>query len=204
MITKKVKIKNVIDRSVALQNLKNAAQNLLNAIDSATNQLNKKYNNRVRFNLELMGERAVDAFYESYSPNMYSRQEGLYKAVKVIANDDEWSIDSGAEYMETDYKVGKDYVYVNSFEKGWHGGAIDGPDHPEPGIPWWKAYGEWYRRATRGPSPDQLLEEQNPQEYIDEQEEQWDKEWNKIVTPYYKQFMVALSQFFGGDINGRS
>jgi len=136
----------------------NAANNLTNAMEIATNRLNAKYNKRVKFNLELMAERAVDAFYESYDPNMYVRQEGLYKGYKITVNNDEWSIDTGSQYMETDYDAGKEYVFTNSFEKGWHGGAIDGPDHPEPGTPWWRAYGEWYKRAARGPSPERLLE----------------------------------------------
>ncbi len=192
-----VKTKIQIDRSDEFKNLQNAATNLQNIMKKATDQLNAKYNKRVKFNLELMVERAVDQFYESYTPNIYDRKEGLYKAAKITVNDDEWNIDTGADYMKTSYRVGNEYIYVNSFEKGWHGGSIDGPEHPEPGVPWWKLYGEWYKRATRGPSPEELINEQDPQSYIDEQELEYDKEWGKIVEPYYEQFMQALNNFYG-------
>lgn len=170
-----------------------AAEELYVAIDRTTELLNAKYNKRVKFNLELIIERAVDKFYESYSPTMYGRQEGLYTAKKITVNDEEWSFDTGPTYMTTSYGgedggVGTDYIYINSFEQGFHGGAIGGPDHPEPGVPWWKAHGEWYKPATQGPAPDSLI---NPeaQNYIDEQEQAYEDEWVKIIQPYYKKFM---------------
>ena len=92
--------------------------------------------------------------------------------------------------MKTDYEAGKEYVYVNSFEKGYHGGSIGGPDHPEPGVPWWKLHGEWYKPATRGPAPDQLIGEEG-QNYIDEQEQEYENEWNRIIRPYFNKVMIA-------------
>lgn len=115
-----------------------------------------------------MGERAVDAFYESYTPHIYKRNESLYTAYKITVDENEWSLDideNGGYLTGTNYD--SNYVYINSFVEGYHGGAVNGPDHPEPGIPWWKFHGEWLKPATRGPSILKLIEKENPAEYID-------------------------------------
>lgn len=157
-----------------------------------TEKLNLKYNKRVKFNLELILERAVDQFYESYGPSIYRRKLDLYNAKKITVDDDTWEFETGAEYMKFGHRVPNDYIYVNSFEQGYHGGAIDGPNHPDPGTPWWKIYGEWYMPATQGPAPDDLIGDE-AQQYIDEQEQQYEDEWNRIVKPYYNKFMNAMN-----------
>lgn len=202
MIKKKFKKKIKVKKFSNWDDLYNAGENLLKAMELIAEQLNEKYNKRVKFNLELMLERAVDQFYESYTPNMYSRQEGLYDAGKITANDSEWSIDTddGYNYMSGSYDAGAEYVFVNSFLKGYHGGAIDGPEHPNPGQPWWKIYDEWYKPATRGPSPEKLLEAQNPDEYIQQQTDEYVDESLKKMQPYVDEFIEQINIFYG---NGR-
>ena len=182
-----------------IRDVLNAMKECELAIKKVTEELNKKYNKRVKFNLELIIERAVDAFYESYEPNKYNRQFGLYDAKEIIVNDDEWSFNTGAEYMTTEYKVPTEYIYINSFEQGWHGGAVNGKDkyetpHPSPGTPYWMLHGEWYKPATRmkAPYPEKAIADQG-QKYIDEQEEAYENEWKKLVTPYYNKVMDAIN-----------
>lgn len=128
-----------------------------------------------------MVERAVDKFYESYTPNMYSRKEGLYKGAKVTADDSTWRLDTGSEFMTTSYKVATEYIYSNSFENGFHGGADSGPGHPEPGTPWWKAYGEWYMPATSGPAPEDSISAEDPSGYINEQQQQYLADFDRLL-----------------------
>ena len=49
------------------------------------------------------------------------------------------------------------YIYINSFVEGFHGGAIDGEGHPNPGIPYWRKpepdYPYWGMPAIRSSSP---------------------------------------------------
>ena len=40
---------------------------------------------------------------------------------------------------------GEDGLYDQVFRKGWHGGAADGPRHPDPGTPYYRYYPSHYR-----------------------------------------------------------
>ena len=197
MVTEKFKMKVPKVDPAKLQKFLNAGQDLLTAIDIIPKKLNAKYNPRVKFDLELMGENAVRAFYDSYSPYIYSRQEGLLSAFKVTANDDEWKIEVGAEFMTGHYDAGTEYVYINSFEKGWHGGAIDGPDHPEPGTPWWRTpFPEltyWKSPAARGPSPLEELIAADPDGYIDQKIQEYIEEKEMLRKPFVDAFFAALN-----------
>lgn len=158
-------------------------------------KLTQKYHKRLKFNLELMIEHATDAFYDSYSPKMYSRQEGLYKGAKAIVEWDDWSIDIGPEHMETSYDAGVDYVFWNSFQNGFHGGAVDGPDHPEPGTPWWRAHGIWSRPAAQGPSIEEGILNQDPSSYIAEQKQMYSDEARRNAEPCVQEYMQVLTNF---------
>lgn len=197
MVTTKFKTKVPKVDPAKLQKFLNAGQDLLTAIDIIPKKLNAKYNPRVKFDLELMGENAVRAFYDSYSPYIYSRQEGLLSAFKVTANDDEWKIEVGAEFMTGHYDAGTEYVYINSFEKGWHGGAINGPDHPEPGTPWWRTpFPEltyWKSPAARGPSPLEELIAADPDGYIDQKIQEYIEEKEMLRKPFVDAFFAALN-----------
>ena len=197
MITTKFKIKRPKIDPAKLQNVLNTGQELLTAIDVIPKKLNEKYNKRVKFDLELMGENAVAAFYDSYSPHIYSRQEGLLTAFKVTANDDEWKMEVGPEFMSGEYAAGTEYVYVNSFEKGWHGGAINGPEHPEPGTPWWRTpFPEltyWKSPAARGPAPLDKIIEEDPDGYIDKKTQEYIEEKERLRKPYLDAFINAIN-----------
>lgn len=197
MITKKFDVEVKLNKKESLQKLLGVAQEFITALTTIKSRLDAKYNKRVKFNLELMVEHAVDAFYDSYAPHMYDRQEDLYNAAKVIVNDEEWSIDLGPQYMKGSHKIGNDYIYVNSFTYGYHGGAIDGPDHPDPGTPWWKLHGKWYLPATQGPSPEEAIEAEDPQGYIEEQEQAYVEESISLASPYFDKFLAALNEFYG-------
>lgn len=192
MIKKKIKTNISISNAEIINRIIAAQEELLQIIRIAVEKLDVKYNKRVKFNLELILERAVDQFYESYTPNMYRRKEGLYKAGEVTATDDEWSLRTGAEFIEVDYPAGTDYVFWNSFQNGYHGGAVDGPEHPEPGVPWYKAYGEWLRPATPGPSIEGLIEKQDPVGYIEQQEDNYEKELLSVIEPYVYNYLNTL------------
>ena len=112
---------------------------------------------------EMAVKRVVDLFYEDYTPNIYNRKEDLYNTFKLILIEPGvWDWDFSHTYMK--YKhgnkkkpVSNEYIYENSFVNGYHGGAIDGKFHPNPGEPWWKTIpgpGYWYEPATQyGESP---------------------------------------------------
>lgn len=160
-----------------------AAREAAAAYKIVKTRIRQKYNKRVKFGLELIAEHAVTDFYDSYSPHKYKRQEGLLTAYQIIADDDEWSIDTGSQYMTSEYRVDKDYIYENSFMRGWHGGAIDGPEHPNPETPWWKLHGEWYKPAKPGPAPIKYIDAE-ASKFLEEMEEAYGNEGASFIEQY--------------------
>lgn len=195
MITEKYTYKTTIKVQKDTSRIDETFDRLIEAAEKISAKLNAKYNKRVKFNLELIVKNAVDDFYQSYSPHRYKRQEGLYKGAKVNATDDDWSIELGPQFMETNYEAGINYVYWNSFENGFHGGAVDGPDHPEPGVPWWKLHGEWYMPAAQGPSISEGIYNQDPSGYITEQDNAYCEEAKRLIMPYIDEYIQALIDF---------
>lgn len=100
---------------------------------------------------------AVDAYYGSYGPQVYSRTESLYSVMEVQETGDGFDLMFGGEYMKGSHRVGNDYIYDVMFKKGYHGGAPHNGDYywrwPSPqtlsesGIP---PYSMWY---LWGPAP---------------------------------------------------
>lgn len=179
--------------------LLSALKTFKQAFLSIEDKLNSKYNKKVGSQLRVIAKSAVDKFYESYEPHIYKRGEGLYTAFKVIANDEEWTLKTGPEFMKRDYKAGKEYVYINSFEQGFHGGAIDGPKHPDPGTPYWRKpppdYTFWGKPATQGPAPQDLIDAENPGGYIEQQEDEYFSDFKILIQPYLNNLLAALNDF---------
>ena len=200
MITEKHQYKTTIEIQRDTSKIDQTFDRLMEAIDKINRKLNEKYNKRVKFNLELMVENAADAFYDSYSPHMYQRQLGLYNGAKVNADDDDWSIEFGPQFMQTNYAAGIGYVYWNSFENGFHGGAVDGPEHPEPGTPWWKVHGIWYKPAPKGPSIKDGIIDQDPAGYITQQDDAYCDEAKSLIMPYLNEYIQALIDYDEGVI----
>lgn len=117
----------------------------------------EKYDKRYLFEGDLVIERVVDMFYEDYTPHTYKRKQDLYNAYKVFIDDGDWGYEFGAHLMKKSHHQSNEYIYENSFVNGYHGGDDFGDDHPEPGVPWWKApptLKYWYMPATQwGTSP---------------------------------------------------
>lgn len=150
---------------VAIGNLANANNEMLASTDIVINKIRPKYNKKAKFALDLLADHAVTEFYDSYPPHVYTnRKEDLFNAYEVIADNEEWTIDMGPEFMHGGHRASNKVIYTNSFEFGWHGGAIDSKhgDHPNPGEPWWRApVGEWtywLSPAEQGPSPKDIID----------------------------------------------
>ena len=100
-------------------------------------------------------EAADNIFYDQYTPELYSRTHDLYNAMR-IRNDDELGIEVSPEFMENNHRVDRYYIYSFMYDQGYHGGAILGPNHPDPGTPYWRSprphgektgYYHWYMPA---------------------------------------------------------
>ena len=107
-----------------------------------------------------IGRLAVWKWYRSYSPKYYERKKTLYYGFKIEREGYKMRLHFGPEEMYHVHfvdKIDPTYIYENSFIGGYHGGAIDGENHPNPGIPYWRTpppnYPYWSFPAKHDESP---------------------------------------------------
>lgn len=97
-----------------------------------------------------LADSVIETWYDSYGPKYYAknRKKSLYRAITFSSDEYGVSVHFGHERMISDHGKLAEYIYTNSFEEGYHGGARQGIDkmgfeHPEPGTPWYmRFYGE--------------------------------------------------------------
>lgn len=90
----------------------------------------------------------IKSWYSSYRPIYYygnKRKKSLYDAVEFTLSDMGVSVHFGSDGMTYYHGLLADYIYTNSFEEGYHGGARKGIDklgfsHPEEGTPWYMRF----------------------------------------------------------------
>ena len=180
-------------------------------ISKAERKVCKKYNKIAKNGLENMAETAVDEFYNNYDPNSYKRKESLLHAFKVVATDDEWSIDFGARYMRKYKHHQKDnnIIYHNAFELGYHGGSWGKADEegfrPPEGVPYYRGPGGeynfpyWLYSAEQDDiSPYENILSQDPQGFIDENIQRGVDEFDSILMPYVNKIKKTYRKFIGG------
>ncbi len=177
-----------------------AADDMIDAANVVINKIRPKYNKKAKFALELLGDHAVTQFYDSYGPHVYNRKEDLFNAYKVTANNQEWYIETGQEFMHGGHRASNETIYKNSFELGWHGGAFDSKkgDHPSPGTPYWRApvgqYTYWLSPAIQGPSPKEIISSEL-NEYLEPIEQQYGDEACDFLEKYIKKFESVLDMY---------
>ena len=103
----------------------------------------------------------VNAWYGSYGPKYYHRTRSLYYfAYPYVEGEDFW-VDYGTEHYYAHHRASPEVIYANSFQQGWHGGAIGGPGHPSPGTPYYRTpppdYSFWGKEAVPGFSIEDAL-----------------------------------------------
>lgn len=124
----------------------------------------------------------IDRFYREYSPDkdkkvrlrngyaykmVYKRKYDLKNVYNLdVTKNGDFIFELGSEFMKKKHRVDNEYIYEKMFEEGWHGGAHDGPGHPNPGKNYWrtpsvddeehgiKAYSYWWDKpAAKSTSP---------------------------------------------------
>lgn len=108
---------------------------------------------------------AVQRFYDAYSPSIYSRTYGLADLLNIQTDSNGIVIYDTAEDLIDPSNMHTGRSGNSLFEKvymhGWHGGAEDGPDHPAPGVPYYRApygiYARWSRPAVRTEPPHEIF-----------------------------------------------
>lgn len=135
----------------AVRNSKKALEDM----KDKNEKLTKKFIREATENLNYISSSAIDKFYEDYIPNIYERTYDLYNTYKVTVTEDDWNIDFDPSFMKEWHRVDDQdptYIFENSFIRGWHGGAISGEGHPNPGTPYWREPEPTNKMAQRGDS----------------------------------------------------
>lgn len=157
------------------------------------------YDAKYLYNGDLVIEHVVDMFYEDYTPHIYKRKEDLYNAYRVYIENGNWGYDFGSDLMLYQHHQSNEYIYENSFVGGYHGGDDNGKDHPEPGVPWWKAPPSlkyWYKPASRWSSSPYFMAKREIEKLIDDMShEKYQDGHEKIVNAYNKWYKSLLDVF---------
>ena len=98
----------------------------------------------------------------------YERTESLLNVYDVKPLSGEINVNLSSDELGG-HRVGNDYIYEYIFKQGYHGGAIDGPEHPAPGTPYWRTgfnFSEWGITAPKTTSDYMLI-----QKYISEKKD---------------------------------
>ena len=97
----------------------------------------------------------ADNFYKSYYPRYYQRHHSLKYMMYPYIEDYEFQFDLGIDtpiYHAWHPRTTEQYLYMNTFEQGYHGGHRSGPGHPARGIPYWRTphptYESWGKPAV--------------------------------------------------------
>lgn len=151
----------------------NAVNAAINAIPTLTRSVKDKYNNIVYNGLSKMAEDAVNNFY-SKEVKYKNRLFDLFNAYHINADDEDWSIELGPEFMQYKHHQSNEFIYENSFVQGYHGGSIGEDDYGEVFVPFYRGpYGKWtywtYPAAQDDKSPRDYILEQDPDGYINNQ-----------------------------------
>lgn len=154
------------------------------------NEMNKRYPALYVTELQELGKSIIAQWYASYDPIFYDRTRSLYKTYDIRIEDGEFLVvDFDAEYMnEYGHRVSNSYIYENSFEKGFHGGADKDNKknkHPNPGIPYWRtpigSFQQWGRPAIYTFSPYQRMNSEMRKK-IKQITKQGQAEYDKVIS----------------------
>ena len=114
---------------------------IVKSMEGDFEQMASKYEKLLRDELNYIARSSIDAFYEDYEPSSYRRYGDIYNTYKIEVKRDQFEsnceVHFAPKYMKHHGRLNS-YIYDIVFEQGWHGGAIEGPGHPEPGVPWYR------------------------------------------------------------------
>lgn len=154
-------------------------------------EMNKKYPELYVKSLDEIGKSIVARWYATYEPIYYDRKRSLYRAYKVVMNNGKLKVLFGKEYIdEFINRQYNEWIYENTFKRGYHGGAIPGGMSSGRQKPYWRtpfpelAY--WGRPAKLSFSPYNMMCSEMNDEFSKIRSQQI-QEYNKIMEKVRKQ-----------------
>ena len=167
---------------------RNSAKKLLRMVLQAMDDIPQiaddvyqKYSKEAKEYLDYIGRTAVDDFYSDYDPHIYNRQYDLYNAYRIHINTKRWEIVTDPGFMKKTHRVSNQYIFDWAFKFGYHGGAFDGPGHPNGVEPYYRTfpyYKTWSNPAVRAGFSPYLQIEEEATKYLDDTAVAMQKEYN--------------------------
>lgn len=175
--------------------------NFDSVVEDKAQKIEYSYIQKGKKDINQIARNVIDEFYESYDPIYYAddRWGDLYNAYKVTVNNKVWKIEYGAQFMKYRHRASNEYIFELAFEWGYHGGAWNGPNHPEPGVPYYRKYPfykQWSRPATFASfSPYRSIEEK-VEKYFDNVDVSMNEEFKQSVLPYLEEIANQIKKTF--------
>ena len=161
----------MISISIDASGLKRAAEkieDLANSIALAEKKTNSEIPVKAAPEIESASRTAVEDWYMAFNPDYYERTESLLNVYDVQPLTGGINVHLSSDELGG-HRASNDYIYEYMFILGYHGGAIFGPEHPSPGVPYWRTgfnFSEWKNPAPKTTSAYTLM-----RKYISEKKE---------------------------------
>lgn len=141
------------------ENLDKEIQKLFKKINKAADKTLQEAPKKIAKEINKINRKTISYFYHAYSPRLYGRRYSLNRAWHITSQKGKIRIDFMSDGL-SGHRVSNDYIYDWVFKQGYHGGAIDGKNHPSPGEPYYKVHPDyvlWAYPAVRTQSPFSMI-----------------------------------------------
>ena len=132
---------------------------LADSIESAEKKTNEEIPKTAAPEIESASRFAVEDWYMAFNPDYYERTESLLNVYDIQPQIGAINVHLSSDELGG-HRASNDYIYEYMFILGYHGGAIFGPEHPSPGVPYWKKgfnFSEWGKPAPKTTSAYTLM-----------------------------------------------
>ena len=132
---------------------------LADSIETAEKKTNEEIPKTAAPEIESASRFAVEDWYMAFNPDYYERTESLLNVYDIQPQIGAINVHLSSDELGG-HRASNDYIYEYMFILGYHGGAIFGPEHPSPGVPYWKKgfnFSEWGKPAPKTTSAYTLM-----------------------------------------------
>ena len=132
---------------------------LADSIETAEKKTNEEIPKTATPEIESASRFAVEDWYMAFNPDYYERTESLLNIYDIQPQIGAINVHLSSDELGG-HRASNDYIYEYMFILGYHGGAIFGPEHPSPGVPYWKKgfnFSEWGKPAPKTTSAYTLM-----------------------------------------------
>lgn len=134
------------------------------ALEQAKEETEREAPKRAAKEVDYICWSVITNWYDSYFPHVYDRTFSLLNSYHITPGHGYLNFKLNADEL-SGHRADNGYIFDLTMVHGWHGGALSGDEHPNPGNAYWRypipEYYQWYPTAApRSFSPlDRIMEE---------------------------------------------